>query len=343
MRSSLGFSTLGFVLLSAGCFDPQDSDPGSSESTDNGSTTSVGATSVDTPMGSSGTPEPPGGVTTDVTAGATSDAATTETGEDPDSSDDGSSSGGASTCGDTPGMVCVFAGEFLRGSDDPRVPPDEQPQTSIYLDEFEIDEFEVTVAEYVACFEAGACSAPADAFGGGSECNWMRPGLDEHPINCIDWFQADDYCAWADKRLPTEAEWEKAARGVDGRTYPWGEETPTCELAVMNDGGFGCGIGTPSLPVGSRSPDGDSPYGVKDVAGNVWEWVEDWYDPEYYGNAPTENPTGPGNGTAKIVRGGGWINSTGSANTGLRMADRAESAPVSGSTSYGIRCARTPR
>ncbi|MEM7155269.1 MAG: SUMF1/EgtB/PvdO family nonheme iron enzyme [Myxococcota bacterium] len=340
MCRAQAFSSLCALLLSAGCFDPQDSDPGSSDSTSNASTTSVGATSVDSPMPGSSTTESPGGHTDASTSGV----APTDTEADPDTSGDGgSSSGSPSSCGDTPGMVCVFAGEFIRGSDDPRVPSDEVPQTTIFLDEFEIDEFEVTVAEYVACFEAGACSEPGDAFGDGSDCNWMRAGLDEHPINCIDWFQADDYCTWADKRLPTEAEWEKAARGVDGRTHPWGEDEPTCNLAVMNDGGFGCGIGTPSLPVGSRSPDGDSPYGLKDAAGNVWEWVADWYDPEYYPRAPTENPMGPGNGTAKIVRGGGWINTHDSANTGLRMADRAESNPVNGSTVYGIRCARTPR
>lgn len=266
----------------------------------------------------------------------------------PDSSTDGGddtdtdSTTSESNCGNgPPGMICIFAGEFLRGSADAGSPADEQPQATLYLDEFEIDQFEVTSAEYTACVDAGECSEPFDSFGDGSDCNWNRPGLDDHPINCVDWFQASDYCDFVGKRLPTEAEWEKAARGVDGRTHPWGEAPPSCDLAVMNDGGLGCGTGTPTLPVGSRSPDSDSPYGLADAAGNVWEWVDDWYGADYYPSAPASNPPGPGDGRLKVIRGGGWVNDNG-VTSGLRMADRTEGGPTSGSTAIGIRCARTP-
>ena len=144
------------------------------------------------------------------------------------------------------------------------------------------------------------------------------------------------------RRLPTEAEWEKAARGDDGRLYPWGNGEPTCELAVYNEefsqGQGGCGTdGT--LPVGTR-PAGASPYGALDMAGSVYEMVSDWWDPEYYGQSPFENPTGPEEGTERAGRGGDWGSQGG---MHLRTYDRGlVYGPGSANSALGFRCARTP-
>jgi formylglycine-generating enzyme required for sulfatase activity len=148
-------------------------------------------------------------------------------------------------------MVRVPAGEFTMGSKGGH--SDEKPEHRVYLEEFYIDKYEVTVAQYRACVEAGACTAPST----GQYYNWGRSERENHPINGVDWDQAQAYCGWAGKRLPSEAEWEKAARGTDGRTYPWGNATPTCGYAVMSQGGDGCGQDS-TWPVGSK-PSGASP------------------------------------------------------------------------------------
>jgi len=188
-------------------------------------------------------------------------------------------------------MMPVPAGRFLMGSTsaDPKAGSDEKPQHSVYLDAFWIDRTEVTNAQYVQFLNAlgghtGTC--------GGHDCAEtqvedkyshilnldgryaVESGFEEHPATQVSWYGAQAYCAWAGARLPTEAEWEKAARGTDGRLYPWGNEAPDCEKAQYGD----CGGAT--VPVGGR-PAGASPYGVLDMAGNVWEWVGDWYDPGY--------------------------------------------------------------
>ncbi|MBI4699622.1 MAG: SUMF1/EgtB/PvdO family nonheme iron enzyme [Deltaproteobacteria bacterium] len=229
-------------------------------------------------------------------------------------------------------MVLVPAGDFWMGCApaDPSCDDDEKPRHEVYLDAFYIDKTEVTVAAYRACVSAGGCGAP----GAEQSCNWGESGRDDHPINCVDWHQSEAYCRWTGKRLPTEAEWEKAARSADGRIYPWGSEAPSCRLAVMNDGFGGCGRMS-TWPVGSK-PAGASPYGALDMAGNVWEWVADWYDANYYATSPARNPGGPTGGSEHGLRGGCWQDDV---VLSVRASDRIWYVPALRSY-FGFRCAR---
>ncbi len=200
------------------------------------------------------------------------------------------------------------------------------------LDAFRIDRTEVTVAQYRACVDDGVCRA-ADTVG---SCNWGKSGRDGHPINCVDWKQARNYCRWAGKRLPTEAQWEKAARGTDRRFYPWGNARPSCRYVVMNDGGRGCGTGS-TMPVGSK-PDGAGPYGALDMSGNVWEWVADRYAEDAYRSAGDRNPTGPSSGGSdRAFRGGSWnvIRAQ-----HLRASHRLSVGPGYWNDFLGFRCVR---
>jgi len=162
----------------------------------------------------------------------------------------------------------------------------------------------VTVAQYRACVEAGKCTKPKTDLTWmrrrSMDYNWGKPDRKNHPVNGVSWDDARNYCAWAGKRLPTEAEWEKAARGTDGRMYPWGNQDASCERAVM----YGCGKER-TRPVCSKKP-GNSPYGLCDMAGNVYEWVADWYEEEYYESATSRNPGEPTGGKYRVVRGGSW-------------------------------------
>jgi len=220
----------------------------------------------------------------------------------------------------SPGMVYVPAGEFIMGSDEGD--SDEQPVHTVYLDAFYIDKTEVTNAQYRKCVEAGACDAPSDTI------YYDDGNYAQRPVVFVNWYQADDYCRWAGKRLPSEAEWEKAARGTDGRTYPWGEGID-CDHAQY----YGCGGGT--VPVGSR-PKGASPYGVLDMAGNVWEWVADWYGKDYYSRSPGRNPSGSDSGEYRVLRGGSWSSEA----YVVRSAYRHWNDPGSRGSGVGFRCAR---
>jgi len=189
-------------------------------------------------------------------------------------------------------MVLVPAGEFVMGADNDQVAA--MPAHPVYLDAYYIDVFEVTQNRYRECLEAGGCTTE-----NGKHLN--QPVWDEHPMMDINWYDAQEYCEWRGGSLPTEAQWEKAARGTDERRYPWGNEPVTCERARYGE----CGWMT--APVGS-SPAGASPYGVQDMAGNAWEFVYDWYERDYYKVSPSENPTGPDYDTGwKSERGGAWF------------------------------------
>ena len=230
-------------------------------------------------------------------------------------------------------MVQVTEGPFTRGSTEGQGDPDEEPQGTVTVSAFWIDKTEVTAAQYRKCVEAKGCTpaSASDRF-----CNWGKPGQDNHPINCVRWDQANAYCEWAGARLPTEAEWEKAARGTDGRTYPWGNTAPSCQVAIWFDHdseSHACGhLGT--WPVGSK-PEGASPYGAVDMAGNVWEWVADGYDAHLYRNGSSVDPRGPDKSTMRVLRGGGF------GNDGLgklRAAERFKFAAGNQTPGIGFRC-----
>jgi formylglycine-generating enzyme required for sulfatase activity len=225
------------------------------------------------------------------------------------------------------GMIYIPEGEFIMGG---KGRDAEKPVHKVYLSAFYIDKYEVTVDEYAACVKAGVCNKP----GTGKNCNYGETERGNHPINCVTWYDAYGYCRWAGKRLPTEAEWEKAARGTDGRKYPWGDTEVTCSYAVMNDGGPGCGTER-TWPVGSK-PKGASPYGLMDMAGNVWEWVMDWYDKDYYKNSTDRNPEGPDSGRYRVYRGGSWNYIA----RRQRAADRSGYFPDKYFDFVGFRCAR---
>jgi formylglycine-generating enzyme required for sulfatase activity len=184
----------------------------------------------------------------------------------------------------------------------------EVPAHEVTVASFEIDRYETTVARFEECVDAGACVATDfDSI----YCNRGKLGRDEHPINCIDWDQARAFCGWAGGRLCAEAEWEWAARGAEGRKWPWGDEVATCERAVMSQGGYGCGQDS-TQPVGAR-PLGATPEGLLDMAGNVWEWLEDSGDgggAMLYEGAPTDGSAwiDQEGSSDRVVRGGGFPN-----------------------------------
>lgn len=231
-------------------------------------------------------------------------------------------------------MVYVPSGAFVMGSTEGRL--DEAPSHQVEVAAFYIDRYEVTVAEYAAfltargslwCDKAPCADVRSDnpqshllSVGNGYQA---EPGFERHPVTWVSWYGAAAYCRWQGKRLPTEAEWEKAARGTDGRRYPWGN---TYEEGRANAGG----VYTDTLPVGSF-PAGASPYGALDMAGNVWEWVADAYAPY-----PGSTYTSPFFGKYKVVRGGSWNHPVEDARTTARdIAHPARRLRV-----VGFRCAR---
>jgi len=218
-------------------------------------------------------------------------------------------------------MVYVPAGEFLMGSEDEDADDNEAPEHTVYLDAFWIYQTEVTNDQYRICVEENACSNPKNTYAFDSS------KFGNHPVVYINWYQAKEYCEWAGGRLPTEAEWEKSARGTDGRNYPWGDHAPNCSLANYE----GC-IGS-TLPVGSV-PKGVSPYGALDMAGNALEWVADWYDENYYRVSQYENPQGPTGGVDRVLRGGSYWADKGH----LKVSFREGDFPGNAFEGDGFRC-----
>jgi formylglycine-generating enzyme required for sulfatase activity/serine/threonine protein kinase len=258
------------------------------------------------------------------------------------------------------GMIHIPGGSFFMGSDDGLQL--EKPAHQVTLEPYCIDQFETTVEQYKACSDAGRCkrAGVANLWPNISDkerkafdplCNVRDPDtLAKHPVNCVDWEMADKFCREQSKRLPTEAEWEFAARGPDGRRYPWGDDDPAAghlnacgrecvvwgqkngieERAMYDvDDGF-----ANTAPVGSF-PKGASRYGVQDVVGNVWEWVADWF--AEYGKEELKSPTGPANGQERVIRGGAW---NGSYPSWVRPTFRYKDMPTKRSYGIGFRCAR---
>jgi hypothetical protein len=191
-------------------------------------------------------------------------------------------------------MVRIPEGEFWMGSDDGEV--DEKPRRRVDLNPFSIDKYEVTNTQWEKFMSATGRVSYLDA----SNPRFPKFSAPGQPVVGVSWHDAEAYCKWGRKRLPTEAEWEKAARGADGRKYPWGDGEPDKTKANF----LATGLGKTDV-VGSY-PAGVSPYGVYDMAGNVWEWVSDWYQERYYQTAPAKNPKGPSNGKFRVLRGGSW-------------------------------------
>lgn len=235
-------------------------------------------------------------------------------------------------------MVRIPAGEVWIGCVEENetgfiCPADELPLHQVRVSEYWIDQYEVSNAQFALCVQAGACQEPyyrssathTEYYGNASYGDFPRVG--------VSWLEAQDYCQWVGGRLPTEAEWVRAARGDDQRIFPWGDDLPTCQLANGRDGLTGTLCRDDTAAVGSF-PRGASPFGVMDMAGNVWEWTADWYHTDYYAVSPLADPQGPEQGGTKVVHGGGFDYSW----DRLRVAYTSDHDPREHKISFGFRC-----
>jgi formylglycine-generating enzyme required for sulfatase activity len=271
----------------------------------------------------------------------------------------------AATSPEATAMALVPAGEFLMGTPAGSGGlPDEIPQRSVFLSAFYMDRYEVSNQDYLAFVTLTNHRMPENANAASTLWSNRTPmsGIERHPVVNVSWTDADAYCRWAGKRLPTEAEWEKSARGTDGRRYPWGNEW---EISLANSASYWAGRTVEfdsgadwdafwikgegariardkglkgevlTMPVGSFSA-ATSVYGLFDMAGNVAEWVQDWYDPNYYKSAPLVDPSGPARGAIKSMRGGSWLKPA----VSLRASDRDWGTMDSRPSGTGFRCAK---
>ena len=228
-------------------------------------------------------------------------------------------------------MVLVPGGKFTMGArdDDSIALVDEKPRHTVFLNTFYIDRFEVTTGRYAVYMKESRTRRPNF---------WTtKKYLQERPVVSVNWYDAIGYCAYYGKRLPTEAEWEKAARGTDERLYPWGNNPPTHQLANYGEGHFGRLYEVGLRNVGSIEA-GKSPYGVYEMAGNAWEWVSDFYDGRYYKKSPMRNPQGPLKGACRVLRGGTWWHMIDTKH--LRSTDRNCKDPENTNHQIGFRCAK---
>ena len=252
----------------------------------------------------------------------------------------------------------VPGGSFGMGSKD-EGDEDEKPVHEVRVSSFEMMLTEVTVAMYRACVDKGRCSDSGllDATWEGEVkprwskyCNWRAPDRKQHPINCVNWHQAMGFCRAIGARLPTEAEWEIAARGAQGRRYAWGSQPPASAGGLV--GNFadqaahrvfpswttvpGYDDGHVATAPAASFPAGATPEGLLDLSGNVWEWVADWYDKGYYSKSPTVDPKGPDRGESRTIRGGSWVGGA----SDIRAADRVGHHPSNRDNGVGFRCVR---
>lgn len=270
-------------------------------------------------------------------------------------------SGAGASVHDQDEMAVIAAGSFVRGTPQGMGDPDEVPQRTLYLDAFRLDREEVTNRRYRTFLQATGhripehcCDPSYNLWTGGN----LDSSLLDHPVVNVDWHDAEAFCRWAGKRLPSEAEWERAARGTKGRVFPWGDEwdrTRANGASYWAEREFSSaeeakawwaeegamlliqkgrqGIATVAE---QALPQGATPEAVQQLAGNVWEWVADWYDPSYYAVAPERNPPGPASGEYKVLRGGSWLNQQ----AFLRGAVRDGSRPTMRNHGTGFRCAQ---
>ena len=227
--------------------------------------------------------------------------------------------------------LSITGSTFQMGSD--AGTSDELPIHSVTVSSFEMTKTEVMIEQYQVCVDAGTCTLPNDNIWN-SRCNWGYSDRGAHPVNCVDWDQAVAFCAWAGGRLPSEAEWEYAARsGGQDIIYPWGDETATCEYAVMNDEGYGCGEDSTWAVCGKTA--GNTEQELCDMTGNVWEWVQDRYHNSYTG-APADGSAWEDSGSYRVLRGGSFKFSA----NALRLANRSYDDPSNPYYDLGFRCAR---
>jgi formylglycine-generating enzyme required for sulfatase activity len=233
----------------------------------------------------------------------------------------------------------VPAGEFEMGAEGKPADPDEGPKHKVYLDAFFIGRYEVNNKQYQTFVRAMSHRIPENCCD--SRYNLWRgdsvlDGVGDLPAINVSWDDAVSYCKWIGGRLPTEAEWEKTARGTDGRTYPWGNEPVSGNRANYSFESVSAWDGPASLAKVSQYDFGRGPYGTYEMAGNVWEWVQDFYDEQYYKHSPAKNPQGPTDGDERVIRGGSWRNTA----EMLRSANRNKHAPGERRVYIGFRCAK---